>query len=247
MELASLFLDLLLESLCYRDRELPIHLSKAMQWTGETKCYGIRGRCHSAQGERREARRGGLWPQNCWPTGVQWGRFGSLRSLRTAWGAKCLSTALTRKITAFNYAKASVGPIYTRHCSLCKEVSGFVWGLELYFLLFLINKLYFQLCLFYPSALDIICVTSRITLKTPFSWERSVNEPGVLKQKQGFVVLCSIVKMPHILERLSFIEEEPGAKKKSWHNAKIEVQLRSDRSHHLTCLWVICGKAKQVC
>lgn len=35
-----------------------------------------------------------------------------------------------RKITAFNYAKAKVGPIYAGHCSWYGGVRGSVCGLE---------------------------------------------------------------------------------------------------------------------
>lgn len=80
----------------------------------------------------------------------------------------------------------------------------------------LIDKLCFQLaCLFYPSTLEIMCVPSLIALDTHFLEKGSVHEPAVPKQKHEFVLmLYLIVKVPHIFERLAFVEEEPGAKKK---------------------------------
>lgn len=79
---------------------------------------------------------------------------------------------------------------------------------------FLISKLYFQLsCLFYPSTLEIMCVPSLITLNTRFLEKGSAHEPAVPKQKHEFVLMLYLIaKVPHILERLTFVEEGPGAK-----------------------------------
>lgn len=93
---------------------------------------------------------------------------------------------------------------------LCEDKLYFFSSLSL----FLINKLYFQLsCLFYPSTLEIMCVPSLITLNTRFLEKESAHEPAVPKQNHEFVLMLYLIaKVPHVLERLAFVEEEPGAK-----------------------------------
>ena len=112
----------------------PIHLSKVAQFAGESglQNQGEQPFC-PVWGKTREARRGSLWPQSRRPTGVQWGRSGSLSSQRTNHPRCQVPLNTHQKITAFNYTEAKVGPIYTRHCSLCEEVRGFVCGLEFSF------------------------------------------------------------------------------------------------------------------
>lgn len=109
-------------------------------------------------------------------------------------------------------------PTYAKHCPCIEGVVLLEDKNSIFFSLssFLINKLCFQLsCLFYPSTLEIMCVPSLIALDTHFLEKGSVHEPAVPKQKHEFVLmLYLIVKVPHIFERLAFVEEEPGAKEK---------------------------------
>lgn len=100
-----------------------------------------------------------------------------------------------------------------------------------------------------------MCVPSLITLDTHFLEKGSVHEPAVPKQKHEFVLmLYLIVKVPHIFERLAFVEEEPGAKKKNEINGLkyIDWGIAAEWSYQMASLGYMHGESdveevKKVC